>query len=233
MTDYTKSTGSSGTMMIRDTGGNVEFWINSGNSQTYDASLPWSYVINGVTSSSRTYNYVANSGWQRLASFPTTYSQLATFKLGATGTQGFGGPTTFSANINRSTVPAAPNKPILTGVTVNSVDVSWTPNGNGGSTITEYQIGYGTASSGPTTYVIANSPDTIGNLATGTVYYFWVRAKNAIGWSAWSPVNSVRTFLGSYVNVAGTWKLAIPYVNVGGVWKQAQGGVIRIIWRPL
>jgi hypothetical protein len=233
MTDYLKSTGSTGKMMIRDTGTNVEYWINSGNSQTYDAQLPWAYVINGVTSSWRSYNYVANSGWQRLASFPTTYSQLATFKLGSTGTQGFGGPTTFSVNISRATVPAAPNKPMLTGVTFNTVEVSWTPNGNGGSTITEYQIGYGTTPSAPATFVIANSPYTVTNLATGTVYYFWVRAKNALGWSAWSPVNSVRTYLGVYVNVAGTWKLAVPYVRDGGVWKQAQWEIIRIIWRPL
>lgn len=233
MTDYTKSTGGTGTMMIRDTGTYVEFWINSGNSQTYDAALPWAYVINGVTSTWRYYDYVANTGWQRLASFLTTYSQLATFKLGSTGTQGFGGPTTFSVNISRATVPAAPNQPVLSNITVNSMELSWSPNGDGGSTITEYQIGYGTSSAGPTSYVIANSPYTMANLATGTVYYFWVRAKNAIGWSAWSAVSSARTYLGAYVNVAGTWKLAIPYVNQGGVWKQAQWEIIRIIWKPL
>lgn len=233
MTDYIKNTGTTGKMMIRDTGSNVEFWINSGNSQTYNYALPWAYVVNGVTSSWQSYRYTAGSGWQRLGTWNVTTNQTVTLKLGSTGTQGFGGPTTFSQSIVRATVPAAPNKPILSNVTVNSVQLSWTPNGNGGSTITEYQIGYGTASSGPTSFVIANSPYTLTNLSTGTVYYFWVRAKNALGWSAWSAVSSVRTYLGAYVNVAGTWKIAVPYVNVGGVWKQAQWEVIRIIWRPL
>lgn len=233
MTDYTKATGGTGTMMIRDTGGNVEFWINAGNSQTYNYALPWAYVVNGVSSSWQSFRYAPNTGWQRLGYWNVTSSQTVTFKLGSTGTQGFGGPTTFSQYISRATIPAAPNKPILSNETVNSIDISWTPNGNGGSTITEYQIGYGTSSSGPTSYVIANSPYTVSNLAMGTVYYFWVRAKNALGWSAWSAVNSARTYLGVYVNVAGTWKAAIPYVNQGGVWKQAQWDIIHIVWRPL
>lgn len=233
MTDYTKATGGTGTMMIRDTGTNVEFWINAGNSQTYNYALPWAYVVNGASSSWQSFRYAPNAGWQRLGYWTVTTSQTVTFKLGSTGTQGLGGPTTFSASISRATIPAAPNKPIITNVTVNSVRLSWTPNSNGGSTITQYQIGYGTSSAGPTTFVTATSPYTVTNLATGSVYYFWVRAKNALGWSAWSSVSSVRTYLGAYVNVAGVWKLAIPYVNNSGVWKQAQWEVIRHIWRPL
>jgi hypothetical protein len=209
-------------MMIRDLGANVEFWINSNNTQTYNYQMPWAYVVNGVTSGWQYYRYTADSGWQRLGVWNVTTTQTVTFKLGATGTIGLGGPTTFSHLISRATIPAAPNQPTLSAITLDSIKVSWTPNSNGGSTITAYQVGYGTSSSAPTTTVTATSPYTATNLAMGTVYYFWVRAKNSVGWSAWSKLASARTYLGVYVNVGGAWKLAIPYVKVAGVWKQAQ-----------
>jgi Fibronectin type III domain len=222
VTDYTHATGSSGTMMIRDTGSTIEFWINSNNTDTFNHDLPWAYIVNGVSSSWLAFNYNAGAGWQRLGSWTVTTNQTVTFKLNATGTSGFGGPTTFSHTVVRATVPGQPAKPTLSGVSLTKITVSWTPPSNGGSTITGYILGYGTSSSGPTTEITTTTPHVVTNLNMNTVYYFWVKARNAIGLGPYSPSASAKTYLGVYVNVGGIWKPAIPYVNVAGVWKQAQ-----------
>lgn len=314
MVDYYKSTGSSGSMRIRDTGTWVEFWINANEPSTWANEMPWAYTVNGTTSGWREHRYAQGSGWNKLGAWNVTYDQTVTFKLGDTGTNALGGPTTFSQFIERASAPAAPSKPVISGITASSVfvtfndganngsaidsrqigygtnsstpqyttssdrsttigalasgttwyfwarthnakgwspwsaranattlrvpeapstpllssvtatsvDISFTANGNGGSPITGYQIGYGTSSSAPTSTVSASSPKVIDGLTPGTVYYFWARAQNSMGWSAWSAPSSTRTVSGAYINVGGTWKLAVPYVKVGGVWKLAE-----------
>lgn len=120
-------------------------------------------------------------------------------------------------------VPDAPSAPLLSSVTATSVDVAFSPNGNGGSSITAYQIGWSTSSSGsPTSSVSASSPQVVEDLAPGTIYYFRVRARNSVGWSAWSSATSARTVAGAYVKVGAVWKLAIPYVKDGDTWKIAE-----------
>lgn len=120
-------------------------------------------------------------------------------------------------------VPDAPNAAGFSSLTQTSVSVSWTANGNGGAPITGYDIGYGTNSSSPTTIISAStSPKTVTGLEPGTLYYFWVRAKNYVGASPWSAKTSVETIAGAWVKVGSTWKKAIPYVNVNGVWKLAR-----------
>lgn len=222
MTDYTHATGGTGTMMIRDTGSTVEFWINSGNSTTFDYELPWAYVVNGSSSSWQSFRYSAGSGWQRLGAWTVTTNQTVTFKLNSTGTAGFGGPTTFSQPITRSTVPGVPSRPTLSKIGVDQITVSWSAPSNGGSTILGYELGYGTSPSSGQLWAYPTSPYVVKNLSMNTVYYFWVRARNAVGWGGWSSSSSAKTYLGVYVNVGGVWKPAIPYVRTGGVWKQAQ-----------
>lgn len=100
MTDHLMPTGSTGMMMIRVTGANVQFWITSNNSTTFDYDLPWGYFIDGVTSPTYEYRYVANSGWQMLGSWDISYSQSLRFAIGATGTGGFGGPTLFNLEVD-------------------------------------------------------------------------------------------------------------------------------------
>lgn len=126
------------------------------------------------------------------------------------------------ASATTQRVPDAPGKPQLSSVTATSMDVSFTPNGNGGAPITAYQLGYGTSPITPTTIVSASSPQTITNLAPGTTYYVFARAQNSAGWSPWSAASSVMTNAGAYILVGTAWKLAVPYVNVGGVWKRAE-----------
>lgn len=222
MTDYFRSTGSTGTMMIRDTGTNVEFWINSNNGTTFDHEMPWSYTINGSTSGTLHHNYNAGSGWNLVATFLITVSQTVMFKLGATGTSGLGGPTTFNQFIFRATVPAAPSTPTFASILPTSVQVNWTPNSDGGSAITGYSLLYGTDPTGVTVTTISATPgQVVTGLTPGTAYYFWVKAINAVGTGLSSARGDVTTIAGARVRVDGVWVYAIPYVKHEGVWKLA------------
>src|SRR4051812_13465365 len=115
MTDYTKSTGSSGTMMIRDTGSTVEFWLKAGAS-TWAADMDYGWTVNGSTGTDQ-YNFVSGGSWQKLRSFSVSTDQTVTFRLFATGTSGLGGPTTFSVSIERASAPNAPSVPRFSGLT--------------------------------------------------------------------------------------------------------------------
>lgn len=314
MVDYTRSTGTSGTMMIRDTGSVVEFWLNSNNSTTFSASLPWGFIINGV-SQNKTYNYPAGAGWRKLSEWAISTSQTVQFRLGNTGTSGFGGPTTFNQAISRGTVPPAPNAPVISEITDTSMRVIFSGNGDGGASITAWQIGfsadpnsiYGSIDSfdhvfedldpGVTYYFWARGVNTVGygpwsvrssartlsvpetmgspvisdvrqtqvqvdfeftvgdggtpilefevgwtttaladpddtttgsfptiatGLDPGVLYYFSVRARNAVGWGNWGFQTAQKTVAGARVKVGAVWKEAIPYVRSGGVWKLAE-----------
>lgn len=191
MTDYTHNTGASGIMMIRDLGWGLEFWLTSNNSTTWTDHLPWRWTVNGQTVNT-TYNYPAGGGWRRLGAWTVTYSQNVTFYIGATGTSGFGGPTTFTVFINRATVPPAPGPVVLSSITATSMYAAFASNGDGGSTIYEWQIGYGTNPDVQTNFV-SSSATTISGLTTGTTYYFWSRGRNAQGWGPWGIRTSATT----------------------------------------
>lgn len=325
MTDYTKTTGVNGKMMIRDTGLDVEFWFKAGYSSDWWNGMPFNWTANGKTTST-TINYPTGADWKKVGEVRITDSQTVTFRLtdGSSST-GIGGPTSFSQAIKRDTVPSKPTTPVITSITANSVhvsfvdgpnggdaidarqigygtsstsvqhtvssdrsttisglssgttyyfwarthnsegwsawsgrataktlkapdapstpllssarmtsvDVAFSPNGTGGSTITGYEIGWSTSSSGsPTNSVAAKSPQVVTGLNPGTVYYFRTRAKSAVGWSAWSGAASVRTIAGAYVKVGAEWKPAIPYVKVGGVWKVAEPWIRNVgVWK--
>lgn len=119
--------------------------------------------------------------------------------------------------------PDAPTTPLLAAVRMTSVDVTFTANGNGGASITGYEIGY---SSTPWVtdgqIVAAKPPQTITGLTPGTLYYIWARAKNSVGVGPWSAASSIKTLAGAYIKVGAVWKLAVPYVKVDGTWKLAE-----------
>ena len=120
-------------------------------------------------------------------------------------------------------VSDAPSNPVISDITQLSVVATFSPPpSNGGATVTGYQIGYSTNSTGPTTLISASSPQTITGLSPATTYFFWVRAQNSVGWSSWSGSTMAKTIAGAFVKVGTVWKEAIPYVRVSGVWKVAR-----------
>lgn len=137
-------------------------------------------------------------------------------------------------------VPDAPSAPILTSVTQTSTIINFYPNGNGGSAITGYDVGYAPAPgygdsvppSSPTTIIAATSPYTVTGLSPGKKYNFWARAKNAVGASPWSESRSITTIAGARVQVGTVSVPAVPYVRDGGVWKIARPWVkINGVWQ--
>lgn len=185
MTDWTKSTGSSGTMMIRDTGSAVEFWIKSG-SGTYNHDMPWKYTVNGATSAWKQYDYVGDGSYKRLGSWTVTSDQTVTFYLGDTDTSGLGGPTTFSHAIDRASAPNPPSTPQVTVNSSTQVTVVFSDGANNGAGIDSRQIGYGTSSSTVQTIVSSDGSTVITGLTPDVGYYFWARTHNAKGYSGWS-----------------------------------------------
>lgn len=135
-----------------------------------------------------------------------------------------------------ATAPAPPNPLMLSNVTQTSVGAIFTDNGDGGSPIIESQIGYGINPMTPQSFLTANAlvSSIINDLSPGLLYYFWVRSRNAIGWSDWSAVRSVTLVAGAYVRLGpfSGWSRAVPYVNVGGTWKVARAwGRVAGVWR--
>lgn len=194
MTDYTRATGSTGTMMIRDTGTYVEFWIKAG-SATFAYDMPWGYTINGVTNNSQQFNFQSGGNWQRVGSWNVTSDQTVTFRLFDTGTSGLGGPTTFSIAIDRTSAPPIPPPWTIEVIEDTSVRGDTDGFGNGGLAIDQIQVGYSLSNSGPTWYVNTdlNGWGWVTGLQRGKTYYFWVRTHNSKGWSIWSTRTQATT----------------------------------------
>ncbi len=178
--------------MIRDTGVAVEFWLNSGSGSTWSDHIPWTGTVNG-TSVGGTFSYPAGGGWKKVAGWNVYSNQTVTFRLGNTGTSGFGGPTTFNQFIQRATVPPAPGPVFFNTVGSTSVDAQFFSNGDGGSAIFIWQMAYGTDPTGTVATLVNSIHQTIGGLTKGTTYYFWGRGQNAQGYGPWSVRSQVTT----------------------------------------
>ena len=193
MTDYTKSTGSTGTMKITDTGTKIQFWLKAG-SATFNHSLPYGYTVNGVTDNSNTFDFVSGGDWQMLKSWTVSTSQTVTFRLQDTGTSGLGGPTTLSASINRATTPDAPHIPTISAITATSFLATFLDADNdGGANVDSRQLGYGTSGSSPQHTISSDGSTTVTGLTPGTTYYVWARVHNSEGYSPWSVRRTTAT----------------------------------------
>lgn len=182
MTDHKKTIGSGDEMMIRDTGSNVEFWFHS-DASTWNFQQNWAYFANGAWYEG-VFRLEQNGAWHHLGTVDINDRQNVTFRM---YDEGLGWPTSdFTVFIERSTPPPAPTMQSVTAVSPNAVDVVFTGNGDGGSPILDWTIGYSTTTAGPTGYVTSDGTTRISGLSGGTTYYFWARGRNARGSGSWS-----------------------------------------------
>lgn len=194
MTDYKKDTGSSATMMIRDNGSTVSFMINANNGSTFKHELPWGYSVNGTTNNDREYDYGAGDGWATLGSWTVTTDQTVTFRIFDTGTSGFGGPTTLSVAIERSSAPGAPRITSFSSIGSTSVVVHMLDGDNNGDGIDLRQLTHNTINSiPPSPLITATGTTTVTGLTAGVRHYFWGRNHNSKGYGPWSAVASFVT----------------------------------------
>jgi len=182
MTDYTLGIGGPNVMMIRDLGGWVEFWFKTG-SQTWNNDQWWSWGANG-TSSRQKFRLLRGGGWQLFGSVYVTYDQTIRFTIEGAG---LGWATTdFYQHIQRTTVPSPPTMQSVTPISSSAFHVVFTGNYDGGSTVLEWQIGYGGSSNYPSFLVGSGGTSDVGGFVSGQKVYFWARGRNALGWSDWS-----------------------------------------------
>lgn len=128
--------------------------------------------------------------------------------------------------------PPAPTAPSLSEVGQTSLKASTYSNGDGGSPIIAYEIGYGTDHYEPEEIVMGSSNPTLTGLTPGQRYYVWGRCWNMYGFSVWSDRSSATTLPGAWVDVDGVKKRAIPYVRDDGVWKEAASWTkIEGLWK--
>lgn len=184
MADYTVNISGSTTLMIRDTGGWVEFWIRTGAS-TWNNDQQYSFFANGSYSGILKFRLLRGGSWQHVNSVWVGYDQTVTFTIYDAG---IGFPTyAFHQHIQRSTVPQPPTMTGFDPISSSAFRCHFHANSDGGSPILEFQIGFGSSSNGPSSIVTApGTPTDIGGFYSGQRIYAWVRARNALGWSNWS-----------------------------------------------
>lgn len=121
-----------------------------------------------------------------------------------------------------ASTPPAPTPIGVDTITQTSIRYQFSGNGDGGSAILEWQIGYGTDPNTVQSTKTSSGTTVVTPLLPGKTYYFWSRGRNSLGWGPWSVRTTGRTVAGARIKVAGVWKEAIPYIKVAGVWKLAQ-----------
>lgn len=122
-------------------------------------------------------------------------------------------------------VPDPTAIPTLSLMTQKSIRAIITPNDDNGGALTHYRLGYSLNPSSITNVVTQAAPNRtfdLTNLDPGKQYYFWGKAVNTYGDSAWSTKIAATLIAGAYVKDGLVWKRAVPYVRDGGVWKLAR-----------
>lgn len=196
MVDYTRATGSAGTLIIRDDGTNIRFLIRCNDSATNIGSpgATWSGAAGGARSGRFTW---APGGGERLIAgpFPVTTSQTVSFGIGATGTSGLGGPTSFSQAIKRA-LPGAPSGLAITRVSDSQQRLNWTRNATYTSVVIQRTYSTGVSWSGWQQVGVASGnaytfTDT--TTAPNRYYVYRVAGRTAAGQSAWSGQSDIYT----------------------------------------
>lgn len=220
------NTGAAGSIWIDDDGTYIRLYIQNRSSQTFTGGAPWSVSFSGIGNDGGTF---AISGVQTIqvgGAYYIGYNQSVTFTMGATGTQGLGGPTSISANIGRATAPGAPGTPVASEVTPTSMRLTWTIPGNGGSAIDQMllrrsstpdfasYVDYAQGGGVTTAVVTALTP--------ASTYYWRVFAHNGVGYSQPSGTLTQKTASGLRVGKIATFVDAETTLGKGSTFGPTQ-----------
>ena len=231
MANYDKKTGDYGTLRIihNEDAARVTFQILCSWPTTSTGPLSWTAKVNGTTHTG-TVTLPAGFGTKSVLSGvdlnPGT--QTLEFSIGASGTQGLGGPTTLTKKITTATAPKAPtwsgSGVSTTGQT--SQKLTYASGGNGGATIDEYQVQRSLSSSmsSPSSATTKSTSYTSTALTEDTTYYWRVRAHNSVGWGPWSTVKSAKTWKTPKPPLSRSWgtitdtsiQINYPAADLGG-----------------
>ncbi|MGF3055605.1 hypothetical protein [Microbacterium sp. YY-01] len=194
MVDYRHPSTSVATLIIRDEDGYVSFWIEVDDSPaTNTGDAGWSGRVNGTNVSGR-YSWPAASGKvvrQIAGRWTVTKTQDVTFAIAATGTQGLGGPTSFTQRITRA-VPGTPSGLSPVWQSDKQIYMTWVRNGTYTGFIVQRRTDGG---AWQTIATVAGSANSYTDKSTGANrrYEYRVAATNAAGQSGWSNVGTVYT----------------------------------------
>lgn len=191
MADYTVDISGSTTMMIRDTGGNVEFWLRTGSS-TWNNEQGWSFHANGGDSGTRYFRLLRGGAWQKFGEVFVGYDQDVRFSVYGSG---LGFPSyDFWHHISRTTVPGPPSIYQTHAISPTHIHVQFSAGYDGGSPVLEWQLGFGASSGYPEAYWGSGGTSDVGPFVSGTRVYFWARGRNAVGWGPWSNRTEATTW---------------------------------------
>jgi hypothetical protein len=191
MVDYTQQISPTSTMMIRDTGGYVEFWFKTG-SQTWNNNQGWSWGANG-TGAQQSFRLLRGGNWQLFGYVYVIYDQTVRFTIENSGL-GWG-TTDFFQHIQRSTIPSPPSMISAQPISTTAFHVTFAGNYDGGTPVVAWEIGYGQSPNGPVYTIPSDGSTDILGFTTGAHWYFWARGRNALGWSDWSNRLEASTWL--------------------------------------
>lgn len=179
MADYIRDI-PNGQMMIRDTGGWVEFWFKTGSS-TWNNEQTWGYQANGAYVQ-QDFRLAQGGNWQRFGSVWIESSQDVMFRIIG---EGLGWPTTdFWASISRGRVPDPPGVPYLVDRNTDRIRAAFNYNYDGGRAIDAAELWY--SFDGTPRYAVSGYDVWVTGLSPKTRYYFWGRTHNNLGWSGFS-----------------------------------------------
>ncbi|TDL43604.1 fibronectin type III domain-containing protein [Microbacterium oleivorans] len=161
---------------------NGSVWNNGSFSYDFTGGSPKTVTL---ASGTRTIGHASDG--------TKTISYSFNVKLGVVGTASASGSYTLPRIAKE---PDAPGTPTLSAATTSSVDVDWNAPSNNGASISGYQVQRATNSAfsaGVSTSSTSSRSITLSGLASGTDYWFRVRAQNSVGWSDWSGSRTTAT----------------------------------------
>ena len=170
---------------------------------TDDDSDPLTYTLEGADAASFDIVTISDVGGHIRTKTGVTYNHEAksTYTVVVKADDTKGGTATVTVTISVTDVTEPPAQPLAPSVSptagsTTSLDVSWTAPANTGPPIDNYDLQYQKTTESTWTNGPQNQTGTsaaIGSLDAGTAYRVQVRATNAEGDSAWSPVGTGTT----------------------------------------